>query len=379
MYHDDLDRMLTSWMDDPISVPAPPYLGAVLERTRRTRQRPAWASLERWLPMSDKTLARPSSPPMRGARLALVALIVLALAITAAIVGSRLIRQTPAIPQGGAAVFAFSSIVATNAFGGVGGDIYTVQGDGTNLRRLTAVARSTCIRRSRRTAHASLSAPSRTAPGSIWWSSWMPVAVDGRSSPPRTPARWIAALRSGLVTRWDAAAVLDHRVVLERPQPDDRARRRRSPRGEPPPRGHERDARELVPGREQIAFLGTEGGGYTGVYVADVGASGVPAGGVSAPEGRTRFGRGVGRRPERDRDGHPTAPRWRQTAAPTSSPSVRRTAFPSSRQMVRDAPHRRERSTTRNGHLTGGGLRSTARSTDPSSSWTARARFACGS
>ena len=70
--------------------------------------------------MSDKILARPASPPMRFARLLLVALVVLALAVGAAIVGSRLIKQKPPIPQGGAAVFTFASIVETNAFGGVG-------------------------------------------------------------------------------------------------------------------------------------------------------------------------------------------------------------------------------------------------------------------
>ncbi len=53
-HRDDLDRMLSVWLDDPYTPPAPHYLGQVLERTRRTRQRPAWANFERWLPMAEK-------------------------------------------------------------------------------------------------------------------------------------------------------------------------------------------------------------------------------------------------------------------------------------------------------------------------------------
>ena len=58
-HRDDLDRLLSTWIDDPYTPPAPPYLGAVLERTRRTRQRPAWASLERWLPMASQVSDQP--------------------------------------------------------------------------------------------------------------------------------------------------------------------------------------------------------------------------------------------------------------------------------------------------------------------------------
>ena len=108
---DDLDLMLSAWLDDPYTPPAPEYLGQVLERTRRTRQRPAWASLERWLPMADKILARPASPPTRFARLLLVALLVLALAAVVAVVGAQLLKPKVEIPQGGSAVLVFASIV----------------------------------------------------------------------------------------------------------------------------------------------------------------------------------------------------------------------------------------------------------------------------
>jgi Tol biopolymer transport system component len=132
---DDLDRLLSAWLDDPYTPPAPHYLGRVLERTRNTRQRPAWASLERWLPMADKVLQPTTAPPLRTAWLLIIALLVLALAFGAVVVGSRLLQSTP-IPQGGAAVFTFGSYVGNEA-GQTGGEIYTVRADGTDLRRLT--------------------------------------------------------------------------------------------------------------------------------------------------------------------------------------------------------------------------------------------------
>jgi Tol biopolymer transport system component len=133
--HDDLDRQLTAWLDDPSTPPAPRYLGEVLERTRRTRQRPSWASLERWLPMT--VITRPAlAPPLRLAWLLLIGVLILALVTSVAIVGSRLLTSngqdpslaaTAAIPRGDEAVFGFTSF----------GDIFTVRADGSDLRQLT--------------------------------------------------------------------------------------------------------------------------------------------------------------------------------------------------------------------------------------------------
>ena len=132
-YRDDLDRLLSAWLDDPYTPPAPHYLGRVLERTRQTRQRPAWASLERWIPMADKVLQPTAAAPLRMARLVIIALIVLALAAGVAIVGSRLLpAPAPVIPQGGSAVFVFSSI------DGSAGNIYLARADGSDVRQLTS-------------------------------------------------------------------------------------------------------------------------------------------------------------------------------------------------------------------------------------------------
>jgi hypothetical protein len=80
--HDDLDRMLSAWLDDPLTPPAPRYLDKILERTRQTPQRPAWASLERWLPMTV-TLRNPALPvPRRILVIGLSLLLALLMALT---------------------------------------------------------------------------------------------------------------------------------------------------------------------------------------------------------------------------------------------------------------------------------------------------------
>lgn len=283
MYHDDLDRMLTTWIDDPASVPAPPYLGAVLERTRRTRQRPAWASLERWLPMSDKILSRPASPPMRIARLALIALVLVALAVGAAVVGSRLIKQGPALPQGGAAVFTFASIVETSAFGGVGGDIYTVQADGTNLRRLTAGDEVDL--------HPAFSPDGsriafRTFEDGTGNDSIvvMDAGGAGRKVLATSHSGTLDCIRSAPAWSPDGARLLfsttescTNSLGLMIVPADGAA-----PATSLLPAGMNGTLASWSPDGKRIAFLGSEGGGYTGVYVIDVDESGVPAGGVSA-------------------------------------------------------------------------------------------------
>ena len=133
----DFDRRLSDWLDDQAPMREPDGLTyAVLARTRRTRQVPGWASLERWIPMT--VITRPAlSPPLRLAWLLLIGLLMVAVVASVAIVGSRLLTSTrtdsglPAtalIPQGDEAVFA----LATQA-----GDIYTMHADGTDLRQLT--------------------------------------------------------------------------------------------------------------------------------------------------------------------------------------------------------------------------------------------------
>jgi hypothetical protein len=48
----DFNDVVSDWLVDQAGRGAPGYLDEVLARTTRTRQRPAWSSLERWLPVS---------------------------------------------------------------------------------------------------------------------------------------------------------------------------------------------------------------------------------------------------------------------------------------------------------------------------------------
>jgi len=86
---DRLDRMLDAWTDETWSPPPPAYLGEVLARTRRTRQRQGWASLERWLPM-ELVLRRPLAMPLRLLAIILALLLLLIAAMSVPLlVGTR--------------------------------------------------------------------------------------------------------------------------------------------------------------------------------------------------------------------------------------------------------------------------------------------------
>jgi dipeptidyl aminopeptidase/acylaminoacyl peptidase len=97
-YHDGFDRTVSEWLDEQAGRGAPGYLDEILTRTTRTRQRPWWSSLERWLPVDitayRSVLVRPA--PMRAFAL-LVILALLIVAVVAVAVGSR--RALP-LPYG---------------------------------------------------------------------------------------------------------------------------------------------------------------------------------------------------------------------------------------------------------------------------------------
>ncbi len=58
---DGLDRKVSTWLHADAEHQVPDHLDAVLRRTRTERQRPAWSSLERWLPV--QTTLRLSTAP----------------------------------------------------------------------------------------------------------------------------------------------------------------------------------------------------------------------------------------------------------------------------------------------------------------------------
>ena len=92
---DRFDDIVSDWLHADAEHRVPEHLDAVLRRTRSERQRPAWSSLERWLPV-DLTaqrgfLARPTLAKVLLVGVVLVALI--GIAIVA--VGSRVQRVPP--------------------------------------------------------------------------------------------------------------------------------------------------------------------------------------------------------------------------------------------------------------------------------------------
>jgi Tol biopolymer transport system component len=132
----ELPRELDEWLADAYVPASPRNLTAVVERTREMRQRPAWASLERWLPMAVITARPELATPMRMVWLLLITLLVLTIAIGGLVAGSRLLSATAQIPQGGSALLAFGTL-DDGPTGQKAGDIYTVRADGTDLRQLT--------------------------------------------------------------------------------------------------------------------------------------------------------------------------------------------------------------------------------------------------
>ena len=83
---DGFDRTVSEWLHADAEHRVPDHLDAVLRRTRTERQRPAWSSLERWLPV--QTTLRLAPVPRIAWLLAVVALLVV-LAAAVLLVGSR--------------------------------------------------------------------------------------------------------------------------------------------------------------------------------------------------------------------------------------------------------------------------------------------------
>jgi dipeptidyl aminopeptidase/acylaminoacyl peptidase len=122
MTNDRFDMAVATWLSDEARHRIPDHLDAILAVTARTRQRPAWSSLERWLPM-DTTL-RPVMPNVRPAPVLVVGAIILALVgLIVVAVGSR-----PRVPE------PFGAAANGSIAYWLGGDIYIAEADGTDGR-----------------------------------------------------------------------------------------------------------------------------------------------------------------------------------------------------------------------------------------------------
>jgi Tol biopolymer transport system component len=87
--NDRLDRVMSSWLHEDADFRMPDHLDEVLQVTRVTRQRPAWSSLERWLPVDTTFRPRLFTVPRPGRLLLVAALVLLVLAIAILAAGSQ--------------------------------------------------------------------------------------------------------------------------------------------------------------------------------------------------------------------------------------------------------------------------------------------------
>lgn len=125
--NDGFDRTVSEWLDDQAGRRAPDYLDEILIRTTRIRQRPAWSSLERWLPVQLTFTRRLAPIPRLAWAVVLLGLLFLALtALLAAGFGQR------RLPHFGAA--ANGTIVFVD-----GGSLKVASADGLNVRTMAVL------------------------------------------------------------------------------------------------------------------------------------------------------------------------------------------------------------------------------------------------
>jgi Tol biopolymer transport system component len=132
MTSDSFDRRLAAWLDAEAEGRVHDHLAEVLVLTRATRQRPAWSSLERWLPV-DLTLRPIPFLTGRTARLAFVVMLLLAAAATMYLLAG--VARTRVPPPFG---LAQNGLVASSR----SGDVYVTNADGTGQRLLIGGASS---------------------------------------------------------------------------------------------------------------------------------------------------------------------------------------------------------------------------------------------
>lgn len=112
---DRFERDLPAGLEALAAPSTPDYLTDILGRTAATRQRPAWTFPERWFPMAD-IASRPAFAPRMPLRLIAVALLMVALLVSAAVfIGSRQAKLPPPFGPAGNGLVAYTS----------NGDIFT--------------------------------------------------------------------------------------------------------------------------------------------------------------------------------------------------------------------------------------------------------------
>jgi Tol biopolymer transport system component len=122
---DRIERRLPELIDELAAAGVPDYFDDMLQQTAQARQRPAWSSLERWLPMG--VIARPLPiRPIPWRLIAVAAILVVLAAATLVYVGSRRVVPPPFGLAGNGAIL----------IGTADGDIATVD---ATTGRMTSV------------------------------------------------------------------------------------------------------------------------------------------------------------------------------------------------------------------------------------------------
>jgi Tol biopolymer transport system component len=83
--NDGFERTVSDWLDEQAGHGMPGYLDEALARTNRTRQRPAWSSLERWLPVDLSTRRSMFAVTSSMRPIALLLLVALLIAVVVAL------------------------------------------------------------------------------------------------------------------------------------------------------------------------------------------------------------------------------------------------------------------------------------------------------
>lgn len=121
---DAFGRDLAAWLHDDAEHHVPGHLSEVLQRTAATRQRSAWSSLERWLPMDLTTRVSALTLPRPGRVLLITALLAALAGLALFAAGSRLQRlPQPFGPAANGLIGSWSD-----------GDIYLSEPDGGQSR-----------------------------------------------------------------------------------------------------------------------------------------------------------------------------------------------------------------------------------------------------
>ncbi len=114
--NDRVERAMSSWLREDATFRVSDHLDEVLRVTSATRQRPAWSSLERWLPVDTTFRPRFFNIPQPGRLVLVAALVIALLGLLVLAIGSR----QPRLPEPFG--LARNGILVTSR----DGDLYTI-------------------------------------------------------------------------------------------------------------------------------------------------------------------------------------------------------------------------------------------------------------